>query len=391
MKKKIVAILAVVILGGLGIWRFWGSKNNEVSYQTGTVARGAITVTISASGTVATANSAEVTTEASGVVKKIYKQNGEKVRTGEAVAELELDMEGQQRQSQALASYQSTQNNLYSLQSTMLTKWKTYMDIAQSGTYQNSDGSPKTDARRLPQFVSTDDDWLAAEASYKNQQNTINQAALAYQQASPVIYAPISGTLTGFGLQIGSVITAQSNSSGGSTAQKIASVTTEAVPTVKVSLTEVDAPKIKMGQKVTLTFDAFSGKTYTGKVISVDTVGSVSSGVTTYPTIIKLDIMAPEILTNMSAQANIILDSKADVLLVPNAAVADGTATVMVNGRTAKKAVETGLVSATQTEIISGLSEGEVIVMRTATRKTTTAAPTTSVFGGLGGGGFRGR
>ncbi len=125
------------------------------------------------------------------------------------------------------------------------------MDLVQSGIYQNSDGSPKTDFRQLPQFVSTQDDWLSTEAQYINQQNTITANWLSYQQSSPIIYAPISGTVTGFGLQIGSVITAQSNSSGTSTAQKIASIVTEAIPTVTVNLTEIDAPKVKIGNKVT--------------------------------------------------------------------------------------------------------------------------------------------
>lgn len=375
MVKKIILIITVLIIGGIGIWKVFGQNTNKPVYQTAKAEKGNIVVTVASSGLVSTANSAEVTTKASGVIKKIYIQNGQKVTSGQVLAEINLDMEGQQRNSAAYASYQSAKNSLYSLQSSMLTKWKTYMDLAQNTT---------GDARQLPQFMSTDDDWLAAEAAYKNQQNTITANWISYQQSSPIIYAPISGTVTGFGLQIGSVITAQANSSGGSTAQKIASIITEATPTVTVNLTEIDVPKVKIGNKVTLTLDAFPNKTYTGKVISVDTVGSATSNVTTYPAVIKLDTDAKEILTNMSATANIITDFKDNVLLVPSGAVQtqDNQTTVRVLKNNAPQSVnvEIGLTSTTQTEIVSGLSEGDEIITGT-TSPTTTPAQTSSPFG----------
>lgn len=394
MRKKII-IGIIILLAVVGLFIFRNTnKSTTITYQTAKPENGAVIVSVSATGTVSTANSAQVTTKASGVINKIFVQNGQKVNTGDQIAQLTLDLEGQQRNIQAWSSYQSAQNSLYSLQSSMLTKWDSYMKIAESGTYQNSDGSPKTDFRQLPAFVTSQDDWLSTEAQYKNQQNTITQNYLSYQQSSPIIYAPISGTVTGFGLQIGSVITAQSNSSGGSTAQKIASVVTEATPTVTVSLTEIDAPKIKIGNNVTITLSAFPDKTYTGKVISVDTVGSVSSNVTTYPAVIKLDVSTPEILTNMSATANIITASKSDVLKIPVSAINNGTVQVLKNGQPQTVNVEVGLESATDAQIISGLTVNDDVITGTAN---TAATPrqSTSPFSSFGGGGgavrFQGR
>ncbi len=380
-KKIIISIVILLAVAGLVIFRN-ANKSTAITYQTAKPETGAVIVTVSATGSVSTANSAQVTTEASGVVNKIFVQNGQKVEAGVPIAQLTLDLQGQQRNIQAWSSYQSAQNSLYSLQSSMLTKWKTYMDLAQT----NID-------RVLPQFVSPQDDWLSTEAQYKNQQNNITQSYLAYQQASPIIYAPISGTVTGLGLQIGSVITAQSNSSGGSTAQKIASVVTEATPTVTVSLTEIDAPKIKIGNNVTITLGAFPDKTYTGKVISVDTVGSVSSNVTTYPAVIKLDVSTPEILTNMSATANIITASKSDVLKIPVSAINNGAVQVLKNGQPQTINVEVGLESATDAQIISGLTVNDDVITGTANTATTTRQSTSpfSSFGGGGGNRFIGR
>lgn len=407
-RKRIAILIVVALVVIIGGWKILSQKSSQPQYQTTQAEKGTLIVAVSASGQVLEANSATVSTKTSGVVSQIYVENGQKVKIGDKIAEIDLDLEGKQRASQALASYQGAKNSLestkisyYTLQSDLLTKWKTYMDTAQGSTYQNADGSPRTDQRQLSQFVIISNDWLSTEAKYKLQENVVAQgknslssAWLSYQQASPIIYAPISGTVTGLSLQIGSVLTAQSNSSGTSTAQKIASIQTGASPVIQVSLTQIDTPKVKVGNKATLTFDAFSGKTFTGKVVSIDTIGAISSGVTTYPAVIKLDTEAPEIFSNMTASASIITDMKNDVLLIPSSAVQtqNGQATVRVvkNGKTESVNVETGLSSSTQIEIVSGLSEGETVVtsaLSTSGTSQSRSSQTQSPFSGLGGGG----
>lgn len=272
------------------------------------------------------------------------------------------------------------------------------MDTAQSSAYQNPDGTPKTDQRQLTDFTTKNDDWLSAEAKYKNQegvvaaaQTSLSSAWASYRQASPVIYAPISGTISGLSLQVGSVLTAQTSTTGSSTSQRIANIKTAAAPSITVNLTEIDVPKIKIGNKATVTLDALSGKTFTGKVVSVDTTGSVSSGVTTYPAVIELDNDNGSIYPNMSAQANIITRIKNDVLLVPLASVqtqnGQSFVRVMQNGQVVQKSVETGLSSTTQTEIISGLSEGDNVVISSVSPSSGSGSSAgTSPFGLFGGG-----
>lgn len=402
---KIIILVVILAIGGFVVFKILTKKSTTSQYQTAQAEKGTLTIVVTASGQVLSANSATVDTKASGVISQIYVENGQQVKTGDKIAEIDLDLEGKQRNAQSWASYQSAKNSLesakisyYTLQSDMLTKWKTYMDTAQNSTYQNSDGTPKTDSRQWPQFVSTDDDWLATEAKYKNQENVVSQAQtslnaawLSYQQTSPTVYAPISGTVTGLSLQIGSVLTAQSNSSGTSTAQKIASIQTGAPPIIQFNLTQIDTPKVKVGNKATLTFDAFPGVTYTGKIISIDTIGSVSSGVTTYPAAIKLDTEVPEIFSNMTATANIITQIKDNVLLVPTSAVqtqnGQSTVTILKNNQITSVDVETGLSSSTQIEIVSGLSEGDTIVTSVVSNGSTTqqSSQTKSVFSGMGG------
>lgn len=404
--------MSILLIAGIGYGAYgkFSPKKAQPQYQTAAVEKGTLVVAITASGQVSSANSATISTNASGVVTNVFVKDGDRVKVGDAIAELEYDLEGKQRAASAYASYQSAKNsfesakaNLYTSQSDLFTKWDAFKDLAENSTYQNADGSPKTENRTLPEFITTNDNWLASEAKYKIQQATIlqsqtalNSAWLSYQQSNSTILAPISGTVNGLSLQKGSVLTAQSSTTGTATSQKVASVKTDTEPTIGFNLTEIDAPKITIGNKATVTFDAFPGKTYTGNVISIDTIGGTSSGVTSYPAVIKLDTVIAGLFSNMSATANIITATKSDVLLVASSAVktqnGEHTIQVMKNGQPTAVSVEVGLSSDTQTEIVSGAVEGDVVVTNTMTQSNGTGTQTRSVFSTFGGGGaFRGR
>lgn len=399
---KFGSIILVLVLIWFGWNKYTTSTNPGVTYQTAKATRDTLIVTVSGSGNVSSANSATVTTQTSGVVSKIYVKNGDTIKSGDPIAEVDLDMDGKQRSAQAYASYQNAKNALdnanttyFALQSDLFTKWKTYTDLAQNGTYQNGDNSPNTQNRQAAEFISTNDNWLSAEAKYNNQKNVVAQAATSvnsawasYQQASPTMYAPISGTISGLALQVGSVLNAQTSSSGNSTSQRIANIKTEATPVAAVNLSEVDVPKVKIGNKATITMFAFPNQTFTGKVASIDTTGAVSSGVTTYPAYIVFDSAVDGIYPNMAVDAKIITDVRDNVIMVPNAAVItnNGTTTVriMKNGKVTSTDVVIGKSDDTYTEIVSGINETDTIV--TGTTSTTRATSTsTSPFSALGG------
>lgn len=416
LKFKIISVLFTVTLIAVILIKLLSSGKNSPQYVTDKVVKDTLMVNVTGSGQVSTSNNGTVSTLATGVVSKVYVKDGDEVKTGDKIAEVELDLQGQQNANSALSSYQSARNtvdtakaNMYSTQSTMFTNWDTFMKIAQNGTYQYEDGSPNNINRSLPEFHIANDNWLSAEAKYKIQQNIVNQSQIAlsaswsqYQQTSPTIYAPISGVVSGLSLQEGSVIVASTNSNSAQSATKIASVKTKALPTVSINLTEIDVPKIHLGDKATVIFDAFSDKTFTGKVISIDTSGIVSSGVTSYPAVIKLDVESNSILPNMAASAHIITATKDDVLLISSTAVknqTDGTNYVQIlkNNKPVDVVVEIGLSLDTQTEIISGLSEGESVITsiisstKTSQPSSTGSQSPFSTFGGGRGGGVIGR
>lgn len=400
-----IFILFVIfgIVGSIS-YSLFSTKKSTTQYQTGTVERGMLIVSVTGSGTVSSANNTNITTQATGVVSKLYVKDGDSVKSGDKIMEIDLDLDGKQTESQALSSYQSAKNNydsaqanMYSMQSSMFTNWDNFMKIAQNGTYQYEDGTPNNINRSLPEFHIANDNWLAAEAKYKIQQNVVyqsqtslNSAWSAYQKASSTVYAPISGTISGLALQLGSVINSNASSQNSNISNtKIANVKTNATPIVSLNLTEIDVPKVTIGDRATIMLDAYPDKTFTGKVVSIDTVGSIASGVSTYPTVIKLDTDTTMILPNMAVSANIITERKNDILIVPTSSIqqnADGTSYVQVmkNGKISDVAVETGLSSDTQTEIRAGLSEGETVItaiIKTSAVTNTTSSPFSS-FGG---------
>lgn len=153
-----------------------------------------------------------------------------------------------------------------------------------------------------------------------------------------------------------------------------------------ITLNEVDVSKVHVGQKAKLTFDAIDGLTIDGTVTAVDLIGTVSQGVVNYNVEIMLDTQDDRIKSGMSVSASIIVESKENVLTVPNSAIKTlGKQTYIETGNPPKKVnVQIGISNDTSTEIISGIDEGSEIITRTilGTAVKTTTAP--SLFGNGG-------
>lgn len=392
--RRKLAVIGLAILVALAGWYFFGRKQSTApSYQTATVERGIIVSSISASGQVLSSGRLPILSAASGLVKEVYVKNGNTVAAGQKILSITLDPTAAQKNAAAWSSYLSTQAGFHSTQSTMFSKWKTYMDVATSDTYQNSDKTPNDPNRSAAAFHIAQDDWFKAQADYQNQQAVVAASWLSYQQTSPDLVAPISGTVADLTYVPGMLISS-AVSSGIAQSQTIATIVTETPPIITVNLSEVDVNRALEGNKVTLTFDALPEKTFTGKVAGINKTGVVSSGVTNYPATIQLDANVAEVLPSMSVSANIIVASRADVLLVPSEAVQtrNGQTVVRIlrNKKIATVRVETGLTSDTQTEIISGLSKGDVVVTGTVSMTSTTISgqspfSTFRIGGGLGG------
>lgn len=207
---------------------------------------------------------------------------------------------------------------------------------------------------------------VEADFDIKDQEIKVAQAEknLKDLQAKLVdysVYAPFAGIISQVNVKKGDDVSSATVLATIITKQKIA----------EISLNEVDASNVKVGQKVILTFDAIDNLTITGAVVEVDSVGTVSQGVVSYNVKVSLEGQDESIKTGMSVSANIITEVKQDVLMVPNSAiknqddfyyvqVIEATSSVPLN-----KEVVIGIANDEYTEIVSGISIGDVVITKT--------------------------
>lgn len=271
----------------------------------------------------------------------------------------------------------------------------------EQATLSLSDAKKGSDAIDLQLSANT---IAQRRASVTAAQNTLQdvQATLA----DYTVKAPFDGVLANVDVHVADSI---------SPSTILATLITEA-KIATLSVNEVDAAKIRLGQKATLTFDAIPDLTIAGTVSNIDAIGTVSQGVVSYSIEILFQTQDDRVKPGMTVVASIITAIRSDVLTVPNAALQSvggqtsvqilsaanmQAATAGVVGVFAKtppesRLIQTGLVNDEVTEITGGLDEGEQIVIRTIL-ETAAIAPATGATGGLriqglggAGGGFTG-
>lgn len=236
--------------------------------------------------------------------------------------------------------------------------------------------------------------------SLQSSRNTIADqerkiAQLKAELSDYVVVSPFDGVVS-------SVIAKKGDTSSGT----IASVVT-ARKIAQLSVNEVDAARLQVGQKATLTFDAIDDLTLTGKIGEIDAVGTVSQGVVSYSVKIDFDELEAEIKPGMTVNANIITDVRQDVLTVPSSAVkTQGDRTYVLafdppltdtgdaSGVESKSEprqlpVTIGISDDTNIEIVSGLTPGQQIVTRTTSGTTQVTTGSANAPRGFGGAGIR--
>ena len=137
---------------------------------------------------------------------------------------------------------------------------------------------------------------------------------------------------------------------------------------VVMAYTETDAAAIAPGQKVRLTFDAVPDLELTGSVLSVSPTATAISGVISYYVTVVLPKGDPRLKSGMTAQAEVLTKEIPGVLAVPSAAVRtqNGTSVVTVldpDGTQRTVTVQTGATGDGKTQILSGVTEGQQVVL----------------------------
>jgi HlyD family secretion protein len=278
------------------------------------------------------------------------------------------------------SSYQSN----YQAYQDALTKQKSTNDTADLTIAQNE--------KKIRDLYQPDElDLRAKQLAVKQAEDNLTDAKADLQDY--YVFAPFDGVMASVDAQLGETATTSLGSI--ITNQKLATLT----------LNEVDVARVSIGQKATITFDAIDDLSITGTVVEIDTLGTVTQGVVSYAVKLSLDTEDSRVKSGMSVSANIIINSKADVLMLPSSTVknkngqtyvevfdtplvmpTDGTQGATSTTLPTQVNIEIGITDDTNTEIISGLKEGDEVVSRTITSTTksaSTSAP--SLLGGMGG------
>jgi HlyD family secretion protein len=225
----------------------------------------------------------------------------------------------------------------------------------------------------------TPEDIAIAEAQVKQDEAALQQAQAALAKASLV--APFDGSVGDIFIQVGQQV--------GSSTQAVALVDLSKL-NLTITLAEVDEPKVQIGQPAQITLDAEPGAAFTGTVTEVDLVGTTTQGVVNYAATVSVDHPAATIRPGMNASASIILQQRENVLLVPNRAVRSvGTrgksVTVLYQGQLIDTPVTLGLSGNSQSEVVSGLQEGDLVVINQTTTTSRGVPGGGAILGRFGG------
>ena len=401
MKRKmfLIGVVAIILVAGAF---FWNRQNQSASAaattaktQTATVQRGSLAATVSAAGNVSAPTTAALAFSTSGRVTQVNVQVGDSVKKGAVLMLLDTsDLQSALKTAQlgltdAQATYASAKID-YAQNPNQLIIAKAALNQAQVAMQKaQADYDPiawRPDVGMTTQSVALQaatDTYRSALATYNITAASINDSALKAaqvkideaqiavddaqrNQSNARLVAPFDG-----------VVSAVNYGAGETASGAAVTLIDPSVLQVKVTISEVDIAKVQLGETAAMTLDALTGKAYTATVISVSPVGTVSSGVVNYTATLEIKNADGAIKPGMTANLALEVERRDNVLLVPVRAVrTSGTrkiVTVQADGQSTQNTVTTGLSNDTSIEIVSGLKEGDVVVINATTTSTSSA------------------
>jgi len=370
MKKVFKWVAALVILAGLGWYGYQKMQpKNEATFITEEVKRGKIAQTVSATGEISATNLVDVGAQVSGQIKKMHVKIGDVVKEGDLIAEIDNVTQVNEVNTRK-AQLQTYQAQLESAQ--------VALKIAQR-KYSRYKSLASADAVSKEEFEATEDSLATNRAKIKELQSSIRQTQIAINTAEKDlgytrITAPSAGTVVSLVVEQGQTINSSQTSP---TVVQIADLTSM---TNKMQIAEGDATKVKAGQTVNFTILSEPDTPISAKLDSIDpglttmSQGSYSKSTDTTSNAIyyyaRATVPNPEgkLAIGMTTQNTVEIASADNVLMVPTVAIKtkDGKKFVRVlgaNNQASDREIQTGLKDSMNTEVKSGLNEGEKVVM----------------------------
>lgn len=312
-KKAIIGIVVLVVAAGVVLgWSLL--KNNKTSvakYRFEKVSKGDIEAVVTTTGTVNPIKQVEVGSQVSGKISKMYVDYNSQVKEGQILAELDR-LPFQTRVSQNQANYLSAVASLEKAKVTLgnlKMKYERSLSLAEKNLI-----SPDEKEAAEANYLSAKTDVQRAEASLEQAKSQLESSKLDLSYA--IIRAPMDGVVISRNMEVGQTVQASFS------APKIFVIANDLTKMqVECDVDEADVGKVKEGQHVRFTVDAFPDSTFTGTVNQVRFSPTVTSNVVTYTTVVDVNNPELKLRPGMTATVNIITGEAKGVLRVPNAAL----------------------------------------------------------------------
>ena len=360
MKKKhiIIAVVALAVIGVMLLKCTRKKAETKIHFETTKVAPADISTSVTATGTLEAVTTVDVGTQVSGIVKKLYVDFNSVVKKGQVIAVLDrTNLESD------LASQQA---NLRSAQSELEYQKKNYARYAELNQKQLVSASEYDVALQS---------YRKAQEQVKVAQQNVAKARTNLGYAT--IYSPIDGIVISKEVEEGQTV---ASSFSTPTMFTIAKDLTDMQ--VIANVDEADIGNVREGQRVTFTVDAFPDDVFTGSIKQVRQKGTTTNNVVTYQVVISAPNADLKLKPGLTANVTIYTMERLGVVSVPSKALrftpepqiigkkyrisdVKGSPklwTLEGNVFTAHQVV-TGITDGVHTEIVSGVKEGDVIVV----------------------------
>ncbi|MDD5057248.1 MAG: efflux RND transporter periplasmic adaptor subunit [Sideroxydans sp.] len=357
-KIAIAALLGIVLVAGFGYF----TRSKPLPVVLYTVARGDVEASVSntRAGTVKACRRAKMSPTAGGQISKLLVKKGQHVRKGQVLLELwNDDLRAQER----LAQEQLKSSKMHVREICSLA------EAAQREAVRSQELKDKgfISAQLLDRAVS---EAASRKASCEAARGDIDQSrsriALARAGLSRmVLRAPFDGVVADISGELGEYSTP---SPPGILTLPAIDLIDDRCLFVSAPIDEVDASKLKVGQRGRITLDAIKGRTFSGKVKRIAPyVLDLEKQARTVEVEVEFDKLAKNenLLVGYSADVEIVYDMRSNVLRIPAQALLEGNRVLLYgkNGVLEERAVTTGLSNWENAEVTSGLSEGDRIVL----------------------------
>ncbi|HKN35211.1 MAG TPA: efflux RND transporter periplasmic adaptor subunit [Terriglobales bacterium] len=393
-RKRIIYVcvgvaLVLLIAGGL-IAATSGSTKIDPS-KLAKVEKGDLAKSVVATGKVTPITKVEVKSKASGIVKKLFVDAGDKVKKGQFLAQLDKEeIQAQVEQSRAAlqaaeasmkgaeADYERAKVDAEGPDVPLLKRaYERAIGMAKEGVVSTS---ALEDAQKAYELALNKQNVAkaqmvvlrakTAQAEAQVAQDRANLKQLEEQLSYTDIESPIDGVVLSRDVEIGDAVS--SILVLGSSATLIMNLGDTSEVYVKGKVDESDIGKVYLGQPARIKVESFKDKTFTGKVTKISPMGVEKDNVTTFEVRVSISNPGGELKSEMTANAEIILEEHKNVLQIPEGSIIydnQKKASVEVpdpKGKDGKRkvAVNIGISNGAKTELLSGLKEGDQVVLQ---------------------------